>query len=153
MVISNTGGSSVCAFASARGRFCSDRHDEQAFRPSPMRGTQSAEHEKGYAAPAYAQALDSIGTVVPLGASGGWCLLRPVAGTHWQNATGSYPFLSFMDWNALPVLSIKRDSQIGERGGGRFVAKASRRAWRARAGDVVSRRWTWPRLARSTAAS
>jgi hypothetical protein len=56
----------------------------------------------GYASAAYARALGSIGMAVPLGASGGWCLLRSIAGTPWQDATGPYPFLSCGDWTALP---------------------------------------------------
>lgn len=56
----------------------------------------------GYASAAYARALRSIGTAVPLGASGGWCLLRPIEHTPWQDATGPYPFLSCIDWTALP---------------------------------------------------
>ncbi len=58
--------------------------------------------DMGYASAAYSRALGSIGTAVPLGASGGWCLLRPIAGTSWQDATGPYPFLSCVDWTALP---------------------------------------------------
>lgn len=58
--------------------------------------------EAGYAAAAYAHSLGHSGRAVPLGASGGWCLLRPIPGTPWQDATGPYPFLACADWSALP---------------------------------------------------
>jgi hypothetical protein len=55
----------------------------------------------GYRGAAYARSLGHLGRPASLGASGGWCLLRPIEGTPWEDATGPYPFLSCADWPAL----------------------------------------------------
>lgn len=56
----------------------------------------------GYAGPAYPLALEPLGRATPLARSGGWCLIRGVAGTPWQDASGPYPFMVCDDWTALP---------------------------------------------------
>lgn len=76
--------------------------DAREDRSHPRAAGAPVAADMGYASAAYAGALGFIGPAVPLGASGGWCLLRPIAGTPWQDATGPYPFLSCGDWTALP---------------------------------------------------
>lgn len=56
----------------------------------------------GYAGAAYPLALDGIGRPMPLGRSGGWCLIREIVGTPWHDACGPYPFMTCDDWSALP---------------------------------------------------
>lgn len=55
----------------------------------------------GYSHPGYAQSLAEFGTPVELPRSGGWILERPVPGSPYRDAMGSYPLLLCRDWSAL----------------------------------------------------
>jgi hypothetical protein len=56
----------------------------------------------GYAGPAYPRSLMHMGAAVPMERSEGWCVLQPVAGTAFLDATGPYPFFVCGRWESLP---------------------------------------------------
>jgi hypothetical protein len=56
---------------------------------------------RGYAHPAYAQALEEFGTPLSLPRCGGWILRRPVRGFSYFDAMGCYPLFSCTDWSSL----------------------------------------------------
>ncbi len=56
---------------------------------------------EGYHGPAYAESLVHIGQPVALERSRGWCLLRPIEGTVYNDAVGPYPFYVCDDWSRL----------------------------------------------------
>src|SRR3990172_11378052 len=49
----------------------------------------------------YAESLGDYGEPVPLAASGGWILRRPISGTGLADAMGPYPLFACRDWNGL----------------------------------------------------
>ena len=56
---------------------------------------------EGYHGPAYAESLVHIGQPVALERSRGWCLLRAIEGTVYNDAAGPYPFYVCEDWSRL----------------------------------------------------
>ncbi len=55
----------------------------------------------GYAHPAYAAALASLGDPRPLPASGGRILTSPIAGSAWSDGRGCYPLFCAAEWSHL----------------------------------------------------
>lgn len=56
---------------------------------------------QGYASPAYASAVSSGASVVPLGATGGHVTQRPIAGSDRVDWAGPYPLFDCADWGGL----------------------------------------------------
>lgn len=55
----------------------------------------------GYQHPAYAHSLSEFGTPRELRHCGGWILERPIPGTPYKDAMGSYPLFLCVDWSRL----------------------------------------------------
>lgn len=55
----------------------------------------------GYHHPDYAYALCDYGEPVQLRRSGGWLLIRPIAGSGCRDAMGCYPLVTCEDWGAI----------------------------------------------------
>lgn len=66
---------------------------------------------QGYLSREYATSLNEFGTVLPLKASGGWLLKRPIENTGYFDGMGIYPLLCCHDWSALPddLASLNKD--------------------------------------------
>lgn len=65
------------------------------------RGAGREERVGGYLHPLYAEALCGVGPPLPLPASGGMLLVRPIAGSRFQDAVGCYPLFACTDWKGL----------------------------------------------------
>lgn len=57
----------------------------------------------GYGHPGYAASLSAFGAPRALARSRGWILERPIPGSSYRDAMGSYPLFACDDWSALPA--------------------------------------------------
>jgi hypothetical protein len=78
----------------------------------PTRPGEHAPRELGYADFRYACALGDLGVALPLPASGGALLRRPIAGTELADGIGPYPLFACRDWSRLAGDLASLDTEL-----------------------------------------